>query len=126
IHYSITPSLHCSVASLLHPSISISSLSDWPRSQDEDIYQFPRALLPVSTGSHAGDADKRPKQVDRIKVFPDFAAFDGAFDQTANSFPNLAVRSFVELMGIVDQRIERGRDDLLIGDIVDEQHHPCS
>jgi hypothetical protein len=77
----------------------------WPRSQDEDVYQFPGPLLPVRTGSYAGDTDKRPKQVDRIKVFPDVAAFDGAFDQTANSFPNLAVRSFVELMGIVDQRI---------------------
>ena len=29
-------------------------------------------------------------------------------------------------MGIVNQRLERGRDDLLIGDVVDEQHHPGS
>src|ERR1700751_84746 len=36
-------------------------LLDWPRTGDEDVHESPRALLPVRTGRHVGNADQCPK-----------------------------------------------------------------
>ena len=80
----------------------VSPYFDWPRSQDEDVYQFRGAFLPVRGGRYIRDADKRAKQIDCIKVFPYVTAFDGAFDQSTNSPPGLTVRSLDELSRIPD------------------------
>jgi len=32
----------------------------WPRTQDENLHQSPRALLPVRAGRDIGDTDKSP------------------------------------------------------------------
>jgi hypothetical protein len=72
------------------------------RSRNEDVDQSLGALLPIRTGCYVGDANKRSKQIDCIKVFPYVAAFDGAFDQSPNSIPDLGVRSFERCFRPVD------------------------
>jgi hypothetical protein len=39
-------------------------LFDWPRTGDKDIHESLRALLPVRAGSHVGDSNERPKQIE--------------------------------------------------------------
>ena len=78
---------------VLRPLAIHDASGDRPRSQDEDVDQFPRTLLPTGTGSYTGDAHQGPEQVDGIEIFPDVAALDGALHQTAHRFVNLTVRS---------------------------------
>ena len=43
-------------------------LSDWPRTPDEDVHESPGALLPVRTGGHTGDVDRRAAQIERLQI----------------------------------------------------------
>jgi hypothetical protein len=101
-------------------------LRERARTDDEDIYESFCALLPVRAGHHVGDADKRPKEIDRIEVLADVAAFDRALRQRANRFVHLSVGSFEHLLTIADQGIERWGDELFCCDGINEEQQPGS
>jgi hypothetical protein len=60
------------------------------RTSDEDIHESPGALLPVRTRRHVGDADKGPKQIERVEISPDVAVLNRALHQRINRSLNLS------------------------------------
>lgn len=93
----------------------------WPRTQNEYLHQSARALLPVRAGRHISDADESSKEIDGIEVLSYVAALDRPLHECTNRLPDLAVGRFKHLFRIADQRVEHRGDDLLRGDVVDEQ-----
>ena len=51
------------------------------RACDEDVYQSPGALLPISARAHMRDADQGPKQVEGIQISAQIATLLSALDQ---------------------------------------------
>ncbi len=72
------------------------------------------------------DADQRPQQIEWIDIPPHVAAFDRALHQRIHRSLDLPPRAFIESRWASDKRIQRGGDDLLCRDVIDEQQHPRS
>jgi hypothetical protein len=73
-----------------------------------------------------GDADERPKQIERVEIASYITALDCALCQRVNRSPDLTAGTFIQLQGASNQRIQRRGDDPLGRNVVDEQQHPGS
>src|ERR1700733_14508545 len=93
----------------------------WPRTQDENLHQSPRALWPVRAGSDVGHTDKSAKEIDRAKVLAYVAALDRALHECAKRFMHLGVGRLEHLLWVADQRIQHRGDDVLRFDGIHEQ-----
>jgi hypothetical protein len=73
-----------------------------------------------------GDTDESPEKIVRVEVLADITAVDRALHECAKRVVNSGVGRFEYLLGVADQRIQRGGDDLLGFDGSDEQQQPSS
>src|ERR1700722_19795428 len=98
----------------------------WPRTQDQDLHQSARALLPVGAGRDIGNTDKGAKKIDRVKVLAYVAALGRALHECANGLMDRGVGRLEHLLGVADERIQHRGDDLLRFDGVNKQQQPGS
>jgi hypothetical protein len=106
--------------------IKLSRSFQWPGTQDKNLHQSPRALLPVRAGRDIGDADKSAKQIDRVNVLAYVAALDRALHECAKRFMHLGLGRLEHLLGVADERIQHRGDNLLHFDGINEQQQPGS
>src|SRR5258708_5967516 len=97
---------------------------DWPRTRDENIHKSSGALLPVRAEGHVGDSDQSAKKIEWLEVSTYVAARDGALDQRIDRSLDLSTRTFIQLGGASDEGIQCRGDDVLGGNVIDEQQHP--
>src|SRR5258708_4443909 len=101
-------------------------LFEWPRTNDENIYESPCTLWPVGARRHIGDTDKRPKQIEWIEVCPYVAALNCMLHKRVNRTGDLSARSFIHLRGTSDDGVQCRCDDLFRFDVLHEEQHPGS
>src|SRR5579863_5637872 len=85
---------------------------DWSRPGDEDIHQPPGTFLPARAGGYISNTDKSPKKINRVKVLAYVTALDRALHECAKRVMYLGVGGFEHLLGVANQRIKHGSDDL--------------
>ena len=81
-------------------------------------------MLPAGRRRYEKCADEGAEQVAGVDIFAEVAAFDGAFDEGVDGGVDEAAGTFVEPGGAADNAVEGGSDDLLGGEVVDEEEHP--
>ena len=102
----------------------------WPRllglagAGDEDVDQALGAFLGVGAGVDVEDADEGAEEVLEIDVGAEVAAEDGALDEGGESALDEAAGAGKEFGRAAGDAVEGGGDDLLGGDVVDEEKHP--
>ena len=101
-------------------------LFSWTGACDENVYQPSGALLPIMAGAHMGDANHRSKQVGGVQIASHVAAPLRAFHQLLHRSLYQAARVFIESGSASDDAVESGRNDLLRGNVIDQQQHPGS
>lgn len=76
--------------------------------------------------AYMGDADQRPKQVEGVEISSYIAALDCALDQRINRRLDQAAGTLIKLRGAPRNTVQCGGNNLLCGDVIDEQQHPGS
>ena len=71
-----------------------------------------------------GNADEGSKQIEGVEIGADVAGLDGAVDEGIDCSLDQTARAFIEPRGTANKAVEGGGDDLLGGDVIDEEQHP--
>ncbi len=83
-------------------------------------------MLPVRAGAHMRDADQRSKKVVCIQISSQITTLLSALHQPIDRTLDHGAGTFMKPGRASGNGIERGRNDVLRRDVIDQQQHPGS
>ena len=95
-----------------------------PRTCDEDVDEAAGAGLPTGLSRGVKDANEGTDEVGGFRVGAEITAGDGALDGDHERGMDERPGAFREAHGTSGESVHGGNDELLSGEVVDEEQHP--